>query len=920
MKMILDMDKYKAVARQVAAEGCVLLKNDNNALPIKNGEKIAVFGRCAFNYYKSGLGSGGLVNTRYTIGILDALKECENISLDKELIGIYEEWIKENPVDKGNGWGAVPWSQKEMPITDRMLEIAKKSDASLVIIGRTAGEDQDNKAEKGSFYLTDVEYDLIKKVSCACERTIVLLNVGNIIDTKWVNEINPAGLMYVWQGGQEGGYGVSDVLIGKVNPTGKLTDTIAYELSDYPSADNFGNRDKNYYKEDIYVGYRYFETFAKDRVLYPLGYGLSYTEYDISDIKFDSSNDKVRVKLRVTNKGNTAGKETVFLFVKQPKGVLGKPDIVLIGFEKTKELEPGQYAELVIVADKYYYSSYDDAGKTEAEASYVLEEGEYEFYLGRNIRDLVPAGIIYEKFRVLERLSHNCAPLEKFERLVCMDKGEENIEKGYEICPVRKHELKEKIEAGRPDEIEYTGDLGYKLSDVYDNKISMKQFIAQFSTEDCVALFHGEGMCSNRVTPGTAGAFSGVTKKLNEFGVPAVCCADGPSGIRMDCGTKAFSIPNGTAIACSFDLELAEELYGIVGIEMQKNKVDTLLGPGINIHRHPLNGRNFEYFSEDPLITGKMCIAQLKGLEKSGVCGTIKHFCANSQEQYRTTVEAVVSERALREIYLKAFEMAVKEGGARAIMSSYNPVNGIWASGNYELCTGILRKEWDYKGIVMTDWWAFANWEKEDAVKGNRAPMVRAQNDIYMCCTDSESESEDNVYEMLENGIITLGELQRNAINILEFTLKTPAVLRQMGEKITVELKNEDETDGGEEFIKDMESYKADTTTGEIIINANITGEAGKMMLYEIALERIGMYDVTFEVTSELSILAQLPVSVFVDNIYRTTLSFKGTEGMKTEKTYKMGPIIGRMHYLKLAFGADGIRLQKIKISPSSDC
>ena len=275
-KYALDMDKYIALARRTAAEGCVLLKNDNHTLPLRKGDRVAVFGRIAFDYYKSGLGSGGLVNTRYVVGILDALREETDFSVDEKLLNIYKEWIKDHPYDGGGGWGLVPWSQKEMPLSDEVVEqAATENDIAIVIVGRTAGEDQDNAAEQGSYLLTDAERDMIAKVSRKFTRTAVLLNVGNIIDMKWVDELDPSAVMYVWQGGQEGGNGVCDVLTGRVNPCGKLTDTIAKDIKDYPSTANFGDESKNYYKEDIYVGYRYFETFAKDKVLYPFGFGLS---------------------------------------------------------------------------------------------------------------------------------------------------------------------------------------------------------------------------------------------------------------------------------------------------------------------------------------------------------------------------------------------------------------------------------------------------------------------------------------------------------------------------------------------------------------------------------------------------------------------------------------------------------------------
>ena len=304
----LDLEKYATLARQAAAEGCVLLENEKQALPLREGESVAVFGRMAFHYYKSGLGSGGLVNTRYVVGILDALKDCKEIQLDEKLLGIYANWIKENPYDEGQGWGRVPWSQKEMEVTEEMLDCARSNDVSLVIIGRTAGEDQDNNTNLGSYCLTETEEDLICRVCEVSKCTVVVLNVGNIIDMSWVEKYHPQAVLYAWQGGQEGGNGVADVLTGKVCACGKLTDTIAERIEYYPSTENFGDPYKNYYKEDIYVGYRYFETFAKDKVLYPFGYGLSYTNFETKAEIFKNTEDELTVAATVTNIGDVRGK------------------------------------------------------------------------------------------------------------------------------------------------------------------------------------------------------------------------------------------------------------------------------------------------------------------------------------------------------------------------------------------------------------------------------------------------------------------------------------------------------------------------------------------------------------------------------------------------------------------------------------
>lgn len=312
-------------------------------------------------------------------------------------------------------------------------------------------------------------------------------------------------------------------------------------------------------------------------------------------------------------------------------------------------------------------------------------------------------------------------------------------------------------------------------------------------------------MGSPKVTAGTAAAFGGVSDSLKAYGLPCGCCSDGPSGMRLDSGMKAFSLPNGTLLGCTFNTELVERLYGYTGIEMRANKVDVLLGPGMNIHRHPLNGRNFEYFSEDPFLTGKMAAAQLRGLHNAGVTGAAKHFCANNQETSRHFLNSIVSERALREIYLKGFEIAVKEGNADAVMTTYGAVNGIWTAGNYDLCTQILRKEWGFDGFVMTDWWAKISDEGEEVSKTNFAAMVRAQNDVYMVCSQADKNSSgDNTLEALLDGRLSRAELQQSAGNIVRFLMHTPAYERMNEQEVKIIIENgpmADEQDVQDVFI-----------------------------------------------------------------------------------------------------------------------
>ena len=915
----LDLERYAVLARQATAEGCVLLENEGQALPLREGERVAVFGRMAFHYYKSGLGSGGLVNTRYVVGILDALKECKEIQLDEKLMGIYADWIKENPYDEGQGWGRVPWSQKEMEVTEEMLDCARNNYVSLVIIGRTAGEDQDNNTKPGSYCLTETEEDMIRRVCQVSKRTVVVLNVGNIIDMSWVKKYHPQAVLYAWQGGQEGGNGVADVLTGKVCACGKLTDTIAQSIEDYPSTENFGDPFKNYYKEDIYVGYRYFETFAKDKVLYPFGYGLSYTSFGIKAEILKNSEEELTVAAEVVNTGAVKGKEVVQVYAKVPQGKLGNPARRLIGFAKTGELKPGEKEEVVIVIPKYDLTSYDDSGVTGHKSCYVLEEGTYEIFVGSDVRSAESVGCYEEKFRVVEKLQEACAPVEKFSRMKAVLMPDGSYQAVTEEVPVRTVDPQERRKQNLPETLAYTGDKGYKLVDVLDGKVSMENFVAQIREEDLIAMFRGEGMCSPKVTPGTAAAFGGVTESMKALGIPVGCCADGPSGIRMDCGTKAFSLPNGTALGCTFNTELVSDLYEMTGKELRLNKIDSLLGPGMNIHRNPLNGRNFEYISEDPLLTGRICAAQVKAMAKSGIGSTIKHFCGNNQEVGRSTSDSVMSERCLREIYLKGFEMAVREGGARSVMTTYGSVNGLWTAGSYDLCTTILRKEWGFEGIVMTDWWAKSNYEGHQAEVQVKAPMVAAQNDIYMVVSDAKANPEkDDVEEMLHAGKLTLGELQRNGANILGFLLKSPSILlltdRICAEELeAMNTKEADDVDAG-----DLIAITSDPETQEMVVDGSLLHPAkGNTDILAVTNDYMGEFTVKFVLRSELGELAQLPISVFMDNIHKMTVSVQGTNGKWVEESRPFDMSFGHNHYIKLYYGADNLEIKEILFIPN---
>ncbi len=904
------MEKYTSLARQAAAEGIVMLKNDGGVLPLKEKAKISVFGRIQFDYYKSGMGSGGLVNTPYVVGILDALKK-EELELNTSLLKIYEDWTAQNPIDPGKGWAQEPWSQAEMPITEEIAaDAARLSDTAVVIIGRTAGEDRDAAAEKGSYLLTDIEEDMLKKVCAAFEKTVVLLNVGSIMDMNWVERYNPTAVLYVWQGGMEGGNGVADVLMGRVSPCGKLSGTIAKEISDYPSDSNFGNQYKNLYAEDIYVGYRYFETFARDRVLYPFGYGMSYSEFEIEPKAFEYNNG-VTLTARVTNIGNYPAKEVVQAYLQAPQGALGKPVRCLVAFGKTPLLKPNESTDIELKISDYTMSSYDDSGKSGNKSCYVLEAGEYILHIGNNVRNTAVAGsFVLESTKLTERLSEAGAPKEAFDRTVPKMSAEGELCLGFEPVTLRTESVAQHIESDIPKEIPYTGDKGYKLIDVVDGKVSLDDFTAQLSDYDMCCIVKGEGMCSPKVTPGTAAAFGGLTEELSAFGIPCACCADGPSGIRMDCGTLAFSLPGGFCLACTFDKELVEELYNFEGAELRKNKIDTLLGPGINIHRHPLNGRNFEYFSEDPFLTGSIAVAQLKGMGKYGVTGTIKHFAGNNQEYSRRDVDAVVSERALREIYLKGFEMAVRDGGAYSIMTTYGPLNGVWTAGNYDICTKILRNEWGYDGMVMSDWGADISEEGAPKAINKYSAMVKAQNDIYMAIPDTVADMGD-LQTDLASGKLTRAHLARCTQNILKFIMKSPVMDRFAGR----------EDDSLDEQSLTFQKEEINLTPHmpvleeELILPSdNINTDRGSEITYGITVPTPRNAVLKMRVKIDASDTAQVPVTAFVNNVVRDTRTLTGTKGETVDLELELGNLYFTQTYIRLFFAIGGMQISEMKI------
>ncbi|MBR4760496.1 MAG: glycoside hydrolase family 3 protein [Lachnospiraceae bacterium] len=924
--MTLDWKEYENLARQAVREGVVLLKNEKGVLPLKSDCKLAVFGRMQNNYYKSGTGSGGMVNVPKVWSILDGLKE-EKMQLNETLLKLYEEFETSHPFDAGVGFGNEPWSQEEMEVSEELVqEAAKQSDAALVIIGRTAGEEQDYVNERGAYKLAEKEADLLRKVRSAFDKVVLVMNVSAILDMQEIEEIAPDAVLYAWQGGEIGGLGCVDVLLGKENPSGRLTDTIVRKIEDAPAYGNFGDLTRNFYAEDIYVGYRYYETFHKDAVMYPFGFGLSYTTFELTggEIKMQDQTgaaistlgaptDKIILSAAVKNTGNVAGKEVVQFYVTKPQGALGKPAISLAGFAKTDTLQPGESCSVSVEIAPYTIASYDESGAAGFESCYVLEGGEYVFYVGQNVRSLAKAGsFTLQETLLIEKLSRQMAPQVEFDRVKAVyneaDQSYEKITEKVAAFPLTDYE---EAKADQPVCKAYTGDQGIKLKDVRDGKAGMADFLAQLSDEDLSVIIRGEGMGSPKVTPGTAAAFGGVSPRLKEFGIPAGCCSDGPSGMRLDSGSRAFSLPNGTLLACTWNTDLNTALYSKQGMEMNKNNVDFLLGPGMNIHRYPLNGRNFEYFSEDPLVTGKIAAAQIRGLRQSGVSGTLKHFCGNNQETNRHSEENVISERALREIYLKGFEIAVKEAGADAVMTTYGPINGIWTNSRHDLNTNILRKEWGFTGLVMTDWWANIGDVGKTVDKTSFSRLVLAQNDFYAVCPDAGvNSSGDDTLEALEKGEITRGQLVRLAENICRVLMTTNAMKRLCGEPYKVEVTGYEEQ---EETFDPSDVPYYEIQDGTVIDLSEVNTKKGALFFLGFDVQNRGCYYIDMVGSSDLSELSQIPVGVFYQGIPGGSFTFHGG-GQELTIRRKIA-FSSRYGVMRLRFMNGGLNLKEMRFT-----
>ena len=778
---------HRELSKNAAKEGMVLLKNNQKVLPLAKGSKVALFGKGSFDYVKGGGGSGD-VTVEYITNLYDGMKTLkERVSVFEELSDFYRENVKSQYLG-----GAVPGMTVEPAVPEDLLKKARAyTDMAIITICRFSGEGWDRKSivdtknenlwehevdltkksaelfEDGDFYLTHAESDMVSKVKAHFDKVIVVMNVGGMVDTSWfVKDDKIQSVLMAWQGGMEGGLAAAELLCGMGNPSGKLSDTFASKLEDYPSTYNFHESEAYVdYTDDIYVGYRYFETIkgAADKVNYPFGFGLSYTSFIWSVISVKEQNGIIKVLVNVTNIGQMEGKEVLQIYTGAPQGLLGKPKKILVAFEKTRLLKAGESQVLSLEFSVDAMASYDDLGKVQKSA-YVLEAGEYVFFVGTSVRDVEKIDFVYAlpQTKIISQLSEKIAPTSLKERMLSDGSFEQlPLREGNDPDACGLEKMSDEMSEGNTPEVRRRA--SYQLwkepfkkgirtfYQVAEEKMTVEEFLAQMTDEEVAHLLGGQ--------PNTGVANTFGYGNMPEYGIPNVMTADGPAGLRIasECGVNTTAWPCSTLLACTWDKEVVYAVGEAGAKEVKENNIAVWLTPAINIHRSPLCGRNFEYYSEDPFLTGKMAAAMVKGIQSQHIGATVKHFALNNKETNRKNSDSRVSERAAREIYLKAFEIVVKEADPWSIMSSYNIINGHRASECRELLEDILRGEWGWKGMVTTDWWTCAEHYKE----------IKAGNDVKMGCGYPE-----RLLEARTLGLISREEMEICAARILELILK----------------------------------------------------------------------------------------------------------------------------------------------------
>ncbi len=812
----------RKLARRAAAEGFVLLKNEGNLLPLKKGTKLGLYGAGAVKTIKGGTGSGD-VNERDCVNIYQGVTNAGYEVTSRAWLEEYERLYTQARLDwkddifakikdyNGNFFAAYSASQFQTPCGSPIDEAAAKADGAdtaVFVLSRIAGENADRHDTEGDYYITPQERALISQVSACYQSVVLVVNTGGLVDLAFTEEFpNIRAILQFMQAGQEGGNAFADVLSGDVTPSGRMTDTWALDYSDYPNASFFsfksGDLYKEEYKEGIYVGYRYFDTFDVP-VRYCFGYGLSYTDFElkageISVRGIGTEHPEVSVKAEIKNTGAAfAGKEVVQVYVSCPQGRLPKEYRRLAGFGKTGLLQPGQSQTMEITFALEQLASY-----CEERAVWLLEAGTYGIWVGNSLGGSRLAGSLrLDADAVLTRCQNICQRKEELDELQpdavkMREKEAAWLAKAAKLPAVEIHaaELATRtvVYSDVPEQ------LPGRAGEITES-LSADQLVA-FATGDIAKGQETEIGAAGQSVPGAAAETVSVAK-ADPWNVASLVLADGPAGLRLNREyqvvdgeiirngfLEAFeggffaeekekpgethyqfctAIPVGTLLAQTWDAELVREVGEMIGHEMELFGVSLWLAPGMNIHRNPLCGRNFEYYSEDPLLAGIMASAVTLGVQKVPGCGTtIKHFACNNQEDNRMGSDSVLSERTLREIYLKGFEIAVKNSQPMCIMTSYNLINGVHAANCYDICTKAARDEWGFAGAIMTDW---TTTTESTAGECTAAGCMRAGNDMVMPGNPSDHAC---IRRELEEGTLDIRELKRCVCNTINIALQS---------------------------------------------------------------------------------------------------------------------------------------------------
>ena len=692
-------EKHDEIAICAAREGIVLLQNNNNVLPLKADETLNCFGKDQYIFRNTSTGAS-LINPRWQANFHQAIEEHSSFMVNKAISELYS-------------------GLKNVEPSDELLDEAKRvNDLGIIVISRVSGEFLDNKPIKGEYYLTDEEETIIRKVSAAFGRTIAIINSGYPIEMGWINKYGIDSVIYTGFAGMGAGFALMEILDGRTNPRGKLSDTWTFDYYDNPSAKNFinfkpedkipGEKDNGvhiYYEEDIYVGYRYFSTFDK-KVAFPFGHGLTYTSFEteVKEQKWDGN--CLKVKIAVKNTGEYSGKEVMQLYMKAPDVKLEKPTRVLAAFEKTGMLAPTGEQVLELVAEKINFASFD-----EESGAYILEAGIYEIYCGNSVTNAIKIGeFIVEKEDVIRIVNHINLPVETFHKL---SKEEPYVQEDSKLVALSERFTKP---AARP-EYEPTA-----IKKTKTGKVTFDMLLANpLLTDDFVAQMSDKELCTLNVCGGAnwylpwQDGSAGKTNALKQYKLPRIKVSDGNTGIHIN--KKNVGFPSSTVIAATFNKELAYEVGKVIGEESKENRIAINLGPGMNIHRNILNGRHPEYFSEDPYLAGMMAGMHGKGLVDSGTGCTYKHLFCNNSDTSRKGSHSIVSERALREIYYRVFEVAFHIQKPTCVMTSYNAVNGIYPAENADVIQKLIRGEWKFEGMIMTDWGTYDTVDPVEMVK-----------------------------------------------------------------------------------------------------------------------------------------------------------------------------------------------------------